>query len=79
MTNATVSKVFGQMADILEILGEDRFRANSYRRSARILAELPVEADQLLREGTLSKTPGVGKATVEKIEEFLEKGRIKAH
>ena len=79
MTNATVSKVFGQMADILEILGEDRFRANSYRRSARILAELPVEADQLLREGTLSKTPGVGKATVEKIEEFLEKGRIEAH
>lgn len=79
MTNATVSKIFGQMADILEILGEDRFRVSSYRKSARILAELPSEADQLLRAGTLSKTPGVGKATVKKIEEYLEKGQIKAH
>ncbi len=79
MTNATVSKIFGQMADILEILGEDRFRVNSYRKSARILAELPSEADQLLRDGTLSKTPGVGKATVKKIEEYLDKGRIEAH
>lgn len=79
MTNATVSKIFGQMADILEILGEDRFRVNSYRKSARILAELPSEADQLLRDGTLSKTPGVGKATVKKIEEYLDRGRIEAH
>ncbi len=79
MENATLSAVFEQMADVMEILGEDRFRVNSYRKVARIIAELPADAGVLLETGRLAETPGIGKSTLAKIEEFVKTGHIKAH
>ena len=54
---------FDQMADVMEILGQDRFRINSYRKVARIIGELPTDVAVLLEEGRLAKTPGIGKNT----------------
>ena len=79
MRNALLSAVFDQMADVMEILGEDRFRINSYRKVARTIGELPVDAALLLEEGKLAKLPGIGKSSLAKIREFLEAGRIAAH
>ena len=79
MKNALLSAVFDQMADIMEILGEDRFRINSYRKVARTIGELPVDVDLLLEEGTLGKMPGIGKSSLAKIEEFIHSGRITAY
>lgn len=79
MSNATLSAIFEQMADVMEILGEDRFRINSYRTVARIVGELPTDAAVMLETGQLAKTPGIGKSSLAKIEEFVKTGRIKAH
>lgn len=79
MKNAQLSATFDQMADIMEILGEDRFRINSYRKVARTISDLPVDVTLLLEEGTLGKMPGIGKSSLAKIEEFIESGRIAAH
>jgi DNA polymerase (family 10) len=79
MSNATLSAIFDQMADVMEILGEDRFRINSYRKVARVMAEMPTDAGVLLEQGRLADVPGVGKSTVAKIEEFVKTGSIKAH
>ncbi len=79
MRNALLSAVFDQMADIMEILGKDRFRINSYRKVARTIGELPVDAGLLLEEGKLAELPGIGKSSLAKIREFLEGGRIGAH
>jgi hypothetical protein len=32
MKNTAISELFSEMADVMEILGEDRFRINSYPR-----------------------------------------------
>jgi DNA polymerase (family 10) len=79
MSNATLSAIFGQMADVMEILGEDRFRINSYRKVARVIGEMPTDVGVLLENGQLAETPGIGKSTLAKIEEFVKTGTIKAH
>ncbi len=79
MKNAVLSELFGQMADIMEILGEDRFRINSYRKVSRIIADTPADIEGLLETGRLAKVPGVGKSSLAKIEEFVKTGSITAH
>jgi DNA polymerase (family 10) len=79
MKNAVLSELFDQMADIMEILGEDRFRINSYRKVARVIGDLPTDVESLLAAGELAKVPGVGKSSLAKIEEFIKTGAIAAH
>ena len=67
------------MADIMEILGEDRFRINSYRKVARVIGDIPADVENLLATGELAKVPGVGKSSLAKIEEFVKTGAIGAH
>jgi len=79
MKNNAVSELFSQMADIMEILGEDHFRINSYRKVARIISDMPVDIETMLANGELAKTPGIGKSSLAKIEEFVKTGKITAH
>jgi DNA polymerase (family 10) len=79
MKNAILSALFDQMADIMEILGDDRFRINSYRRVARIIGDIPADIESLLAAGELAKIPGIGKSSLAKIEEFVKTGVITAH
>jgi len=79
MENAVLSVLFDQMADIMEILGEDRFRINSYRKVARVIGDMPTDVKDLLAGGQLADVPGIGKSSMAKIEEFIKTGTITAH
>jgi DNA polymerase (family 10) len=79
MKNAVLSALFDQMADIMEILGEDRFRINSYRKVSRVIGDIPTDVEGLLATGQLAKMPGIGKSSLAKIEEFVKTGTITAH
>ena len=79
MKNAVLSELFNQMADIMEILGEDRFRINTYRKVARIISDMPTDVETLLANGRLAEIPGIGKSSLAKIEQFIKTGSITAH
>jgi DNA polymerase (family 10) len=79
MKNADLSVLFDQMADIMEILGEDKFRINTYRKVGRIIADMPTDIETLLASGDLEKIPGIGKSSIAKIEEFVKTGTITAY
>jgi DNA polymerase (family 10) len=79
MKNAVLSELFEQMADIMEILGDDPFRINTYRKVGRIIADLPADVETMLKSGELAEIPGIGKSSIAKIEEFIKTGRITAH
>jgi DNA polymerase (family X) len=79
MKNTTISELFSEMADIMEILGEDRFRINSYRKVARVIGDMPTDIEEMLATGKLAETPGIGKSSLAKIEEFIKTGQITAH
>lgn len=79
MHNAALEAIFNEIADLLEIKGEDTFRVNSYRRVARTIKGLAEEIDQIAARGALGDLPGVGKSTAEKIEQYLKTGKIALH
>ncbi len=79
MKNAVLSELFDEMADVMEILGEDRFRINSYRKVGRVIGDMPTDVETLLATGQLAKMPGIGKSSLAKIEEFVKTGMITAH
>jgi len=79
MKNAILSDLFSQMADVMEILGEDPFRISSYRKVSRVIADAPADVETLLESGRLAEMPGIGKSSLAKIEEFVKTGGITAH
>jgi DNA polymerase (family 10) len=79
MKNAEISRLFDEMADIMEIVGENKFRINSYRKVARVIGDMPTDIEEMLASGKLEDTPGIGKSSLAKIEEFIKTGQITAH
>lgn len=76
MDNLTVAEALYEIADLLEFTGGDPFKVRAYRRAAEALGLLPEQVADLVREGRLTRVPGVGKAIAAKVAEMVETGRI---
>lgn len=79
MKNEDLAAVFDEIANLLEIQGEQIFRINSYRKTARTLRDLVEDVVVVAAEARLADLEGIGKATIEKINEFLTHGTISLH
>ncbi len=79
MKNQEIADIFNSIADLMEILGEDHFRINSYRKSARVIEELAEPIETFASAGRLTEIPGVGKSTAEKIAKYLETGKVELY
>ncbi len=64
------------IADLMEILDEDRFRVQAYRRASDAIRDLPAPLATYRDRGELEAIPGVGKAIAGKIGELLEAGKL---
>lgn len=62
-------------ADLLDILGEEAFKAQAYRSAARSLETLSEETPELLAR-EFAKVPKVGKAIAAELTEFARTGRF---
>jgi len=76
MKNALVAKIFYDMADILDIMGENVFRIRAYRRAAQNIENLARDVEDLSPE-ELKKIPGVGADLAGKIQEIVQTGLCK--
>ncbi|MCS6802470.1 MAG: DNA polymerase/3'-5' exonuclease PolX [Chloroflexota bacterium] len=74
-TNAELAAMFEEIADLLEIRGENPFKVRAYRRAAEALERLRVPAASLDEEA-LRALPGIGEAIAAKIIERSETGRL---
>jgi DNA polymerase (family X) len=74
--NGEVAQLFDEIADILEIKGEQPYRVNAYRTAARSIGGLKERLEMLFAEGRLRNIRGVGPALEAKIVEFLSTGRL---
>ncbi len=66
--------LFAEIADLLEIKGDNPYRIRAYRRAARALKGFPGDIRRLWQEGRLATIPGIGKELAAKIDEFLRTG-----
>jgi len=77
--NKELSRIFERMADMLEFLGDNPYRINTYRRVSEVLSELGEDVEELVKTGKIYKIHGIGQSSVEKILEYLRTGKISAY
>jgi DNA polymerase (family 10) len=76
MENKTIADIFTEIADILEIQGENPFRVRSYRNAARTIEDMSRSLESLVKaDENLEEIPGIGKSMSEKIREILSSGK----
>jgi DNA polymerase (family 10) len=78
MTNAQVAKIFNEIAELLELKGENPFRVRAYRRAAMNIEAMPKDLSSLGEE-ELTAIPGIGKDLAGKIRQVAETGRVDLH
>jgi DNA polymerase (family 10) len=75
MDSRTAAHVLSEIAALLELRAENRFKSRAYRGAAK--AVLALDADDLapyVRSGDLAKLRGIGKATLGVITDLVETG-----
>lgn len=83
--NQELSRIFGEIASALELLGANRFRINAHTRVARVLDDMTEDVAVLVEDAgakavsRLTEFSGIGKGTAEKIVEYLETGQVSDH
>jgi len=73
--NEDIAAVFDEVADLLEIEGDNPFRIRAYRNGARTLRELGRDIRTLVDQGAdLTRLAGIGKNLAAKIHEIIDTG-----
>ena len=69
MQNIEITRLFEELADLLEIQNANPFRVRAYRNAARMLGDLPESVAEIVADPTrsLEDLPGIGKDLAEKI------------
>jgi len=79
ISNAELARIFNEIGDMLEILGEVVYKAVAYRRVADAVERYPDDVAALFRRGEPPKLPGAGAALTAKLAELAETGRLEYH
>jgi DNA polymerase (family 10) len=77
--NIDIANIFDEIADFLEIEGENPFRIRAYRNAAGTVRGLGAELKDMVADNAdLTELAGIGKELAAKIREILETGTAKA-
>ena len=76
--NAEVARVLREIADLLEVKGENAFRIRAYRNAARVIDELPHAVQDAGSDGNppLTDLPGIGEDLAGKIAMIARTGSL---
>jgi DNA polymerase (family X) len=78
MDNRSIARVFGEIADFLEIKGENAFKIRAYRSAADVIGTWPDEVGGLDDTG-LREIPGIGKDLAARVRELIDTGSCRFH
>lgn len=81
MVNQEIAKIFFEIGEFLEIQGV-KFKPTAYQKAAINLDALEKSVKEIFeQQGNkgLEEIPGIGKSMAEKIEEYLNTGKIEAY
>jgi len=75
MDSRSAAHVLSEIADLLELRAENRFKTRAYRTAAKAVVALDTDdLGPLLRSGELAAVKGVGAATLAVITDLIENG-----
>ncbi|OGW39583.1 MAG: DNA polymerase III, partial [Nitrospirae bacterium RBG_13_39_12] len=78
MKNQEIAGIFDDIADLLEIKGENPFRIRAYRRAAQNIQGLAKYVEEMTRDELL-EIPGIGQDLAGKIVEYVKTGRLQSY
>lgn len=79
VTNADISIAFNELADLLDLEGENVFRVRAYRNAARVIADLSHDINDYIAQGhDLKDLPYIGIDLEQKIKEMVRTGQVSA-
>jgi DNA polymerase (family 10) len=78
MENPAIARIFSEIADLLEIKGENPFKIRAYRNAADTIVQAPDRLSACSDE-QLRAISGIGKDLAAKIREICETGGAKYH
>ena len=77
--NADIASVVDEIADLLDISGDNPFRIRAYRNASRTVLDLGRELQQMVEEGEdLTALPGIGDDLAKKIADIVRTGTTPA-
>lgn len=78
MKNREVAAVLRELADTMELLGEDRYRVAGYRDAATRVEHHGEAIEEMAAERRVEHIHGIGKSIGAKIVEYVQNGRLEA-
>ncbi|MCX5687952.1 MAG: DNA polymerase/3'-5' exonuclease PolX [Candidatus Omnitrophica bacterium] len=77
MKNKLIAEIFKDIAEILEIKGENFFKIRAYEKAAQSIESLSDDIEIFVNRDTLKDINGIGKDLEEKIREIVSTGKLK--
>lgn len=75
MTNKEISNAFSLLAKLMDLHGENSFKAKSYANAAFQIDRLPLQLSELPQEH-IQFEKGIGESTAKKVIELLQTGEL---
>lgn len=79
METARIAQILSEMGTLLEVQGENPFRCRAYHNAAQTLKSLPSDLSELIADGRLADTPGIGSTMFSKIVQLATTGQLPAY
>ncbi|OGC83790.1 MAG: DNA polymerase III [candidate division Zixibacteria bacterium RBG_16_43_9] len=79
MTNQDIAKIFYNIAEILEIQGENPFKIRAYIKAAQTVESYTKELSEAQDIEQLKELPGIGEKIALKIKELVETGKLEMY
>jgi len=78
MDNATIADIFDEMAELLELRGENQFRVRAYRNGAKTIREMTEQVSDVVADSSrdLRKLSGIGDTLADKCKVMIETGKL---
>ncbi len=78
MDNHAIARLFSELADLMEIAGENSFKTRAYRAFSQTALDHPEPLAHIAAVGELEALPGVGKAIAAKVDAAIHTGTFPA-
>jgi DNA polymerase (family 10) len=76
MDKTRVAAILNEIGTLLELQGENPFRANAYHNAARAIEQLEGSLEELVAQKRLGEIKGIGESMQEKITALVTTGRL---
>ncbi len=76
MRNREIAQLLENIATLLEMKGENRFKIVAYEEAAHRIENWPEPIEEVWQKGKLKEIPGIGESIASKIDEYLTTGKL---